>query len=152
MQPSPMCWNMLMTLLAHPPPDNIAKDRSKFPAGMYVPGIAGWLFHTLSRWMQFSLLHVVSTCTIIKNPLISTNTPGILQVGQTSNNCNRSGRKTTNFGCVSDVDHQHILWKIDLCFVVITLVFATSNRKCIAYTRFNCWCAIFSRTFDLTCT
>ena len=59
-QPKPMCWNILITLLAELPATRMEKDKRKFPAGIRVPVIVGWLFHVFSRFGCFSLLHVVS--------------------------------------------------------------------------------------------
>ena len=41
MQPNPMCSNIRNTLLADPPATKIAKDKSRFPAAVKVPGING---------------------------------------------------------------------------------------------------------------
>jgi hypothetical protein len=56
-----MCSNILSVLLADPPPVRIAKDSSKFPAGILDLGILilGWLVHTLLRFLHLLWLHVV---------------------------------------------------------------------------------------------
>lgn len=54
-----------MTLLAEPPANKMAKQRRKFPAGVKVPGMYGWLCHTFSRFGHLGLLHVVVTTAIV---------------------------------------------------------------------------------------
>ena len=42
----------------------MAKQSKKFPAAILVPGIVGWLFHTVSLLEQVGLLQVVFTTAI----------------------------------------------------------------------------------------
>ena len=92
MQANPMVSNILITLLAEPPTISIAKESKKFPAGIIVPVIVGWLFHMFCVFLHFSLWHVVVTCAVVPNCLASTNGFGTLQCGQTLNN-SKSGDK-----------------------------------------------------------
>ena len=52
MQDNPMCLNIRNTLLAEPPAIRIAKDRRKFPAGILVPDMSGWLFQVCCFLLQ----------------------------------------------------------------------------------------------------
>ena len=52
MQDNPMCLNIRNTLFAEPPAIRIAKDRRKFPAGILVPDMSGWLFQVCCFLLQ----------------------------------------------------------------------------------------------------
>lgn len=58
---TPMCFNALMTLVAEVPATRIANDKSRFPAGIEVPVITGWLFHVVSFLTHIGLEQVTFT-------------------------------------------------------------------------------------------
>ena len=49
----------------------MAKQSKKFPAAILVPGIVGWLFHTVSLLEQVGLLQVVFTTPLTRLLLLS---------------------------------------------------------------------------------
>lgn len=56
--PRPICENIWNTFVADPPTSRMLRHRRKFPAGIWVPGISGWLYQVFSL-LHAGLLHVV---------------------------------------------------------------------------------------------
>ncbi len=56
-----MCFNALITFVAEVPAVRVPKDNNKFPAGIEVPVITGWLFHVVSYLPHSSLEQVTFT-------------------------------------------------------------------------------------------
>ena len=94
----PICWNAFTTLLADPPATRIAKQRSKFPAGVLVFVISGWLLQTLSLDGQVMLEQVVLTSTIVPTWRVVTKGPEVLHAGHIWNRSSSCERKTMYFG------------------------------------------------------
>jgi hypothetical protein len=65
MQHSPICSNTLKIFEGEPPESNVPNDNKKFPAGMLVSVMLGWLFQTFSLFLHASLLHVVVTFAMV---------------------------------------------------------------------------------------
>lgn len=78
----PMWLKIWMTLLAEPPANKIAKQRRKFPAGILVPGIYGWLNQTFSFSGHFGFWHLVVTTAIVPTSRLSIKGLSALQAWQ----------------------------------------------------------------------
>ncbi len=71
----PMCLNRRRTLVADEPTERMAKDNNKFPAGIRVPGMSGWLYQRFSGFRHFPLLHFV--CISRKERIFLDETAGL---------------------------------------------------------------------------
>ena len=69
---TPICWKTRKILLAEVPAISMAKQSKKFPAGILVPDIQGWLFHVCSFRVHVGLVQVLLTVTIVPTSLAST--------------------------------------------------------------------------------
>ena len=96
----PICWKTFKILLADPPATRIAKHSRKFPAGILVPGILGWLCQVFVLLLQEGFEHMVVTSAIV--PFSWTWTSGLsdLQHGQNLKRVNNWVKNTINFGSV----------------------------------------------------
>ena len=85
MHASPMCFKIWKILLADPPATRVAtrvaKHSKKFPAGILVPGITGWLFHTNSL-RHLGLEQTELTSAIVPRRRVSTKGSGAWQKWQ----------------------------------------------------------------------
>jgi len=111
-QDRPMLLNIWSTLEAEPPETKMAKHNKKFPAGILVPTISGWLLHTFSGEGQLVLVHTVFISTMVPISLLVTVGFPDLQTGHTLNNNNSFDKKTINFGCFRRLDSKAMLKEI----------------------------------------
>jgi len=84
MQARPMCLKIWKTLLADPPATRIAKHSKKFPAGILVAGMTGWLFQTNSL-RHLGCEHTQLTSAIVPSWRVSTKGLGACQKWQKLN-------------------------------------------------------------------
>jgi len=99
MQDKPMLRNTCKTFDGEQHDSRILKHNRKFPVGILVLGISGWLFQIVSLLEQDRFWHVVCTFTIVPFMLVSTSGLSVLHVGQKVNNSNNCDKNTINFGC-----------------------------------------------------
>ena len=97
---SPIFRNTCKTFDADAPETKMAMHNRKFPAGIFVPTISGWLFQMTSFFWHFGLAQVVVTSTIVPTLLVSTRGFSLLQVKQNLNSINSWDMKTMYFGSV----------------------------------------------------
>ena len=96
-QAKPMWLKIWMTLLAEPPANKIAKQRRKFPAGILVPGMYGWLYQTFSFSGHFGFWHRVVTTAMVPTSRLSSRGLSALQAWQ---NWNRRSSLEKNTMCL----------------------------------------------------
>ena len=99
-QATPMCLNSCNTFDAELPDSNIAMHSRKFPAGILVPGMLGWLFQMTSFLLHFLLVQVEVTTAIVPTCLVFTSGFSALQKWQNLKGTSSCERKTINFGCL----------------------------------------------------
>ena len=96
-QPRPMCLNTWRTLVADPPVRRMHKQRRKIPAGMWEPGISGWLCQVLC-FMHSGLLQEVFITASVPISLVSTVGLSALHMWQNLNRSNNWDKKTMCLG------------------------------------------------------
>lgn len=98
-QATPMCLNNCNTFDAELPDNSIAMHSRKFPAGILVPGMLGWLFQMTSFLLHFLFVQVEVGFSA-------------LQKWQNLNSSSSCKRKTINFGCVLRLSSLiYTLWR-----------------------------------------
>lgn len=111
-QATPMCLNNCNTFDAELPDNSIAMHSRKFPAGILVPGMLGWLFQMTSFLLHFLFVQVEVTTAIVPTCLVSTSGFSALQKWQNLNSSSSCERKTINFGCVLRLSSLiYTLWR-----------------------------------------
>lgn len=93
MQPMPMWLNIVLILLMEPPANNVAIDSNKFPAGILVLAMKGWLHH-LNSYPHSGLQQEAFTSTIVPICLVITRGLSALQAKQILNSNNNFDKKT----------------------------------------------------------
>lgn len=100
MQPRPIWEKIVKTFDGDPPASRISIHNRKFPAGNFVPGITGWLYHVYLGFGHLGLEQLVITTASV--PTWWTSTIGLwaLQLWQKPNNNSNCDRKTICLGFV----------------------------------------------------
>ena len=110
----PICLKIRKTLLADHPATRIAKQSNRFPGGVLLPTISGWLLQTFSFARQLRLEHVVLTSTILPIWRVPTIGLGVLQIGHSWNSSNSCDRKTIYFGSERKLRSLVLKWRIKI--------------------------------------